>query len=391
MKTVLLIYLLALALAVDAKNGDDDVKVAVAALPAIGGGDPLSADTFLAKADTLLAKSDSVRRLSRVRQTIRGFDELHDDYIEPDHYNFSVMIQASQSFESFTIGSNGQSVLLAPDRTVKVGPYFGWRWLFPGYTFDLKNISFTSDGVTREFNFSIYSSQVGVDLFYRRTGSDYKLRDVRLGYGIDGSQLEGEPFDGVSVGMTGVNAYYIFNHGRFSYPAAFSQSTCQKVSCGSWMAGAGYFRNTLNLDFEALKSLVESRLSSTQQVRLDSGMMFDRIAYSDFSISGGYAYNWVPGKNWLLTASGQAALSYKTSYGDTPNEPNGFNVKKVNLDFIGRFAVVYNCNTRWFAALCLVMRSNNYHTSRFTANNVFGSFSANIGYNFGLRKKYRKS
>ena len=344
-------------------------------------------DSTLTVADTTVTKE---RKLGVVRRTIREFDRLQDEYIEPQHYEFTVMLQATRNFENFVLSSNGQSVVFVPDQQIKVGPYFGWRWFFLGYTFDLKNIGFFNGGIRRELDASIYSSQVGVDVFYRRTGHNYKLREVRMGYGIDGEQVEDMPFDGLKVSMSGINAYYIFNHGRFSYPAAFSQSTCQKVSCGSWMAGAGYMRNTLEIDFEELKDVVENKLLSEQTVKLDTGMMFDHIDYSDFNLSGGYAYNWVFARNWLLGASLQAALAYKTSYGKTASENEGFDFKKVNLDGIGRFALVYN-NTRWYAGLSVIMRTNNYHTTRFTANNVFGSLSAYMGYNFGLKKKYRKS
>lgn len=328
------------------------------------------------------------RQLGVVRRTIRGFDRLEDDYIEPQHYEFTVMMQLTRTFESFTIGSNGQSITLAPDGLTKVGPYFGWRWFFFGYTFDIKNLGFNSSGLRKEFDFSIYSSQVGIDLFYRRTGTDYKIRDAKLGYGIDGSQFEGFPFAGVNVGITGVNAYYIFNHGRFSYPAAFSQSTCQKVSCGSWMAGAGYTRNTLDMNFEELQKTLKSHAEAGQKVLLDSGMLFSTIKYHDISLSGGYAYNWVFAKNWLFCASGLLALAYKTSNGETLDEKKGFDISKVNLDGIGRFGIVYN-NTRWYAGASAILHTNNYHTSRFNANNMFGSFNAYIGYNFGLKERYK--
>ena len=328
------------------------------------------------------------RQLGVVRRTIRGFDRLEDDYIEPQHYEFTVMMQLTRTFESFTIGSNGQSITLAPDGLTKVGPYFGWRWFFFGYTFDIKNLGFNSSGLRKEFDFSIYSSQVGIDLFYRRTGTDYKIRDAKLGYGIDGSQFEGFPFAGVNVGITGVNAYYIFNHGRFSYPAAFSQSTCQKVSCGSWMAGAGYTRNTLDMNFEELQKTLKSHAEAGQEVLLDSGMLFSTIKYHDISLSGGYAYNWVFAKNWLFCASGLLALAYKTSNGETLDEKKGFDISKVNLDGIGRFGIVYN-NTRWYAGASAILHTNNYHTSRFNANNMFGSFNAYIGYNFGLKERYK--
>jgi len=327
--------------------------------------------------------------LGVIRRTVRGFDRLNDEYIEPQHYEFTVMGQITRTYESFILSSNGQQITLAPDSRTKIGPYFGWRWFFLGYTFDIKNIGFSQNGLRKEFDLSIYSSQIGIDLFYRRTGDDYKIRNVKLGYGIDGAVFEGMPFAGVNVGITGANVYYIFNHGRFSYPAAFSQSTCQKISCGSWLAGIGYTHNTLDMDYSMLYSTLNSRMEKDNEIKLDSGMMFSNIKYDDFLISGGYAYNWVFAKNWLFCASAQLALSYKSSYGNVAGEQPHFSFDKINLDGIGRFGMVYN-NTRWYAGWSAILHTNNYHTSNFTANNIFGSFNAYIGYNFMLKKKYRK-
>ena len=346
---------------------------------------------FAAGPDTLSVDTVGTKNeLGLIRRTVREFDRLNKDYIEPQHYEFTVMGQITRTYESFILSSNGQQIKLAPDGLTKIGPYFGWRWFFLGYTFDIKNIGFSQSGLRKEFDLSIYSSQVGIDIFYRRTGNDYKIRDVRLGYGFNGDLFEGLPFDGVNVGITGASAYYIFNHGRFSYPAAFSQSTCQKISCGSWMAGVGFTKNTLDMDYDKLSSTLKSRMERSEELKLDSGLMFSDIKYSDFMISGGYAYNWVFAKNWLFCASGQLALCYKSSYGEIAGEKKGFSFDKVNVDGIGRFGMVYN-NTRWYAGWSAILRTNNYRTSRFTANNIFGSFNAYIGYNFMLKKKYRKT
>lgn len=348
--------------------------------------DRLGVITDSLSTDTVASKS---HELGVIRRTIRGFDRLEDDYIEPQHFEFTVMAQVTRTYESFTIGSNGQSILLAPDSQTKIGPFFGWRWFFFGYTFAINALGANSNSLRKEFDFSMYSSQVGVDFFYRRTGTDYKIRDVKLGYGIDGDLFEDIPFSGVNVGITGVSAYYIFNHGRFSYPAAFGQSTCQKISCGSWMAGAGYTRNSLELDHEKLQQTLESKMTNGQEVKIDSGLMFKRIDYNDFMFSGGYAYNWVFAKDWLFCASGQLALAYKTTYGELADEKKGLDFKKFNPDLIGRFGLVYN-NTHWYTGLSVILRTNNYHTSRFTANNIFGSFNAYIGYNFKIKSKYKK-
>lgn len=346
--------------------------------------DTLSFVTQLA--DTAAALS----QLSLVRRVVRGFDRLEEDYIEPQHYVFTVMLQATRAYDLYTLSSSEsekQRITFSPDRRVRVGPYVGWKWIFLGYTFDLSNINLND--LTQEFCLSIYSSQIGVDLFYRRTGNDYMLRDARLGSGVNASALEGVSFDGLQAGITGFNLYYIFNHGRFSYPAAFAQSTQQKISCGSWMAGLGYTRNSIELDYRRLQQLVDERLGD-RTVQLDSGLMFNSIKYYDYSLSAGYAYNWVFARNWLFGASLQAALGYKNSVGDIEvDEVQGFSFSNLNIDGIGRFGLVYN-NSRWYAGASAVLHTYNYRKSRFSTNNTFGSMSVYVGFNFGLKKKYRK-
>ena len=330
---------------------------------------------------TYAEKADSVMTMD--------FDRTEEDYIEPNHFEFSAMLQATRTFENFVLSSNGQSIELAPDGLTKVGPYFGWRWLFFGYTFDIKNLGFNSSNGRKEFDLSFYSSKFGVDLYYRRSGSDYKIRDVKLGYGIDGDLFEGMTFAGVKVGITGISAYYIFNNEHFSYPAAFSQSTCQKISCGSWMAGLGYLSNTLSFDHENLQKLVEEK--GDISVKLDSSLMFNEVKYFDINASVGYAYNWVFAKNCLFCASLSLALSYKNSRGETlSNEDRGFDFRNFNVDGIGRFGVVWN-NTQWYAGANAIIRYYNYHKDRFSANNIFGNLNIYVGYNFGKRKRYKQN
>lgn len=328
--------------------------------------------------------------MSFLKRIIRGFDRLDTLYIEPQHYNLTIMMQGTYTLDQYTIVSQqGQEVTLSPDPKIKVGPYIGWRWFFAGYTFDLKNLGFNNNGQKRELDLSIYSSQIGVDLFYRRTGSDYKLRSVNLGDGVDTQKLEDIPFDGVSAGISGVNIYYIFNHGRFSYPAAFSQSTLQKRSCGSWIAGVGYTRNSLDLDHEKLQRTIDTHLGK-DVVQVDTSLYFKHIQYTDYTISGGYAWNQVLPHHWLLAASGQLGVAYKKSTGDIEgNAQAGFNFENINLDAVGRFGVVYN-NMRWYAGMSAIIHTNNYHKPRFRTNNTFGNVNLYVGYNFGLKGKYRK-
>lgn len=368
--------------------------IAVAPITAaVGSGDDVTPLSRIRQTMADSTRSDSLslpqKSWKAVQLTLKELDSVETDYIEPQHYNWSVMMQATTAYDLFIISSaDGQRLTLAPDLTLKLGPYFGWRWMFFGYTFDLKNIGLFNNKKKLQFDLSIYSSKIGVDIFYRRTGDDYKLRSVNLGNGIKTDELEGSAFDGVIAGITGIDAYYIFNHKRFSYPAAFSQSTLQKVSCGSFIAGAGYTRNSLSFDFSKLQATID-KIYGAGEVKVDSGLMFPKVKYHDISISAGYAYNFVLPHNWLLGISGQAALAYKKSSGNSNGDgQRGFQFDNINIDGIGRFGLVYN-NMRWYTGTSLIVHTNNYRKARFTTSNFFGSFNIYLGYNFGLRKKYR--
>lgn len=338
--------------------------------------------------DTLQVEQPE-RKLSWLRRTIRGFSYIDENYVEPQHYNWSVMFQGTYNYDYYRLSSTGdnkQTVTFAPAPRFKFGPYFGWRWIFAGYTIDLKNVDVS--GVKSEFDFSLYAAQLGADVYYRRTGSDYKIRNVNIGHHIDGSRFEDLPFDGLSVGITGFNIYYIFNHQRFSYPAAFAQSTMQKISCGSWMAGFGYIRNSLEFDYDKMERLLQEH--SGQSVKLDSGLMFNSVKYYNINASVGYAYNWVFLRNCLFCSSLSLALAYKKTRGQTADEDKtGFDINNFNIDGIGRFALVYN-NNRWYAGASAIVRAYNYRKSRFAANNIFGSLNLYVGYNFGARGPYKK-
>ena len=330
-------------------------------------------------------------RQSWLSRFIHHLSYTDTNYVEPQHYNWSAMVQGTYNYDIYrlsTNGSDGQSVTFSPRAGIKVGPYFGWRWVFLGYSIDLKNISFGSNNTTQGFDFSFYSAPITADIFYRHTRNNYRIRHLELGDDIDTGPLEGLPFDGIKVGITGVNLYYIFNHKRFSYPAAFNQSTRQKVSCGSWMAGVGYLRNSIDFDYEKLEEMIVERLGSS--VHLNSNLHFNSIEYSNISASLGYAYNWVFARNFLFCGSLAMALAYKRTYGEG-NSSKGLDLdlKNFNLDGIGRFGIVYN-NDRWYAGTSAIVRAYNYKKSTFAANNIFGSLQLYVGYNFGARKAYKK-
>ena len=327
--------------------------------------------------------------LQAMRHITKGLNDVDTLWIEPQRYNFTAMLQTTGTYEMYRLRSkSGQTLVFAPRTRIKVGPYFGWRWIFLGYTFDIGHLN--SD-MKKEWVLSFYSSKVGVDLFYRKTGNDYLLRSAHLGNDINTHSLRNASFSGLKVNLKGFNAYWIFNHRHFSYPAAFSQSTVQRRSAGSLLAGIGYTRHVLNLNYDKLHKMIDSHIPDIS-VELDSGLAFNKVKYTDVSASVGYGYNYVPCRNVLLAASLSAALGYHYSRGEIQNDGfslRDFSFRNFNLDGVGRFAAVYN-NSRFFAGASAIFHAYNYHKSQFETNNIFGSINIYIGMNFGKRKRTPK-
>ncbi len=332
-------------------------------------------------------------RLGRaVGSIVREFNNTDSTYIEPQHYNYAVMLQQTTTYEKYSLSDkSGQKVTFAPDMSFRMGPYAGWRWVFLGYTFDLSHISFSSSHTSKkEFDFSLYSSMIGVDLFWRQTGNDYKIESLDLGNGANTSGIKNTPFAGLKSSIRGFNLYYIFNHRKFSYPAAYSQSTVQRRSAGSAMAGIGYTRHRLDIDLGELQQVVVDKLRPTLgDVATIDTTLYSKVNYTDVSISGGYAYNWVFAKNFLFNASLSVGLAYNASSSDVSHKTNlikDFNFSNFNFDGIGRFALVWN-DTHWFAGMSAIIHSYNYKREQFSTNNSFGSFNIYVGFNFGRRRK----
>lgn len=326
--------------------------------------------------------------LQKLRKTVRAFSYIDTNYIEPQAYNFTVMLQNTNTFEVYNLrNKTGQEFSFSPKPAYKLGPYVGWRWVFLGYTFDLTHL-FDSN-LRQDFNLSFYTSQIGLDLFYRKSGNDYRISRIKLGSNYNTDAMNGVSFNGFTYNMKGFNIYYIFNHQKFSYPAAYSQSTIQRRSCGSALAGIGYTKHKIKVNWARLNRLVEERLgTSPSHPIIDSTMVLGNIEYSDYSISGGYAYNWVFAYNWLFDASLQGAVGYKHSKSDLTNKNNErsqvFNLGNFNIDGIVRLGIVWN-NMRWYAGSNIVFHGYNYHKEQFSTNNLFGSVNFYVGYNFNRR------
>ena len=120
-------------------------------------------------------KRDSVVQKHKIIQKVKNFNAIDTTYISPNLYNLAFMLEHSTWYEHYRLGNNSrgnpQHLNFSPTLGTKLGVYFGWRWIFLGYTFDIEDLfgGNKNKPKKKEMSLNIYSSKFGVDLYYRKT------------------------------------------------------------------------------------------------------------------------------------------------------------------------------------------------------------------------------
>ena len=365
-RQIVLYISLLLSLSLQAQPGKENISVA----------DSVQGDS------ANIAKPSAFKRAIKKFMNFSDFDTL---YISPNRYNYALMVTHFSNFEYYSVTSElpqPQKLSFSPNPHNKIGLYFGWRWIFLGWSVDVDDIYRKTTRKNRgtEFDLSLYSSKLGVDIFYRRTGNNYKIHKIR-GFSDEIPSNYSENFSGLKVDIKGLNLYYIFNNRKFSYPAAFSQSTNQRRNAGTFIAGFSISKHNLDFDYLQLPEYIQANMNPAMKV--------NKIKYTNANISFGYAYNWVFARNCLACLSLTPAIAYKASDVDAETHEGKTWYGKLNLDFLLRAGVVYN-NGKYFVGSSFVGKNYNYHRNNFSLDNGFGTLQVYAGFNFNLRKEYRK-
>ena len=182
-----------------------------------------------------------------------------------------------------------------------------------------------------ELNFNSYGKRFGFDIIYQDAKNFTGWHDH------DGMERINLPADMLKVKTLNVNAFYVFNCSRFSYPAAFSQSYIQRRSAGSFLLAASGQGQHASLDWE-------------QEMQLK---------VTNIGIGAGYGYNYVPAQGWLLHISALPTFIVysKTSmtFGDN-RVPLHYHFPEAIIT--GRGAAVYQWRNK-FAGLSMVFNFTN--------------------------------
>ena len=190
-----------------------------------------------------------------------------------------------------------------------------------------------------EFNLNYYSNNLSLDFSYQQSESltgDIKRDDTGLQAMISGD---------LTMKVVNLAGYYAFNYRRFSYPAAFNQSYVQLRSAGSWLAGVSYQGGSIETSDE-----LKARKPEAPEISINVGHI---------GIGGGYGYNWVIGKRWLLHFSMLPTfVVYNRNRMTVNGERKGAQQMRFNMIFNERAAVIYHFTPHCFAGGTLTMNNS---------------------------------
>ena len=353
--------------------------------------------------DTTTVKKTFLYRMRKPIRFVKRFIDLFSDYdtayVEPNHYNWATMLQGTTSHETLSLRERDNTSLLLGSRPgIDVGPYLGWGIFFFGYTVDLTTIGKPKPQKT-EFELSFYTTFINGDLFYRHTGDDFSLTSASLPGNSSSSAsfdpYKGQQLEGIDMSMIGANLYYIVNRRRFSLPAGFAQSTVQRKSAGTLKFGLSITHHSIDIDYGKLAQQMPPLQESTP-------FQTEKMEYMDYSLSAGYAYNWVFRRNWLLSFDFSPAIGYKRTHrslwlDSTPSDAtetsenmHNFFVSRGNVNFnvTGRLGFVWN-NGHHYAGLSLVAHNFNYNYHMMEMHNSIVTLRLYTGLNFMRKKAYK--
>lgn len=311
-------------------------------------------------------ENDSLKRIQHdsIRATnIQSF---------PDHFFiWPVIKQRSLSFEVQNNLSRKEKLIYKPNNayTLGLGAYvfdLGLELTF-AIPIDEKNHARFGSSSARDFQINALGKKWGADFFYQKYNHFY-IDDPNVPVPPD------DPFpqrNDINTRNLGISGIYIFNDTRFSFKSAYNFAERQLKSSGSFLLIGTINSFKVNGD--------SSVVSDQAQTFIGQESEFKTLKHTTFSISPGYAYNFIykdfflnttlffgPAHNWIY---------FEREDGSTKNDTN------INAFVAFRIGIGYNSD-KFFTGLNFVTQSRSavFEDIRFT--NSTSTFRFLVGYRF---------
>lgn len=154
------------------------------------------------------------------------------------------------------------------------------------------------------FRFSINSRKFWVTALFQNFHGFY-LNNDEIFYNPLSNENPLPKRPDIQSNLTQVSAFYVFNHNRFSNPAAVGQYERQIKSGGSPFAGFGFLLHDLSATHSMVPPDFQNDFPNLSYVR--------SISSSNFYLSGGYAYTLVWREKYFIALYGASGVGRYTT------------------------------------------------------------------------------
>jgi hypothetical protein len=266
-----------------------------------------------------------------------GYDTL---YVRGTGYKFNAKIKTESWTDYYAIDFINKTHMNMTSRpSTSAGLYLSYLAVSLGYDINFSKYFNGGERARKRFDFQFNCMLLAAQLYYINNDVGTRI----TGFAPEGQQSYNPKlhFDGINTTQFGADVSYFINHKRYSQSAAFNYGRVQIKSGGSFYVGLSYWRQKYNFDFSGLPEDMTMYLPS-------DGDYHYQINTHNYFVKGGYGYNWVFSRHWMLGVSESPMLGVTHGYISTVD--NSGNTFALLNDL--RLAVVFN-NKQWFSGMTL--------------------------------------
>lgn len=220
------------------------------------------------------------------------FNGYDTTYVRSTGYKFSAKITTESWLDGYSFRlPNKTGIFMRSDPSTSVGVYLTYLAVSAGYDINVSKLFGGADQSRKRLRFGfncmlfaaeayLISNNVGTTL--KKFGPEHHLN---------------LPFDAIDNSTWGVDAYYFFNHKRYSEAASFNYSRLQQKSQGAFYTGFSIYSQRLRFDFSGLPEELKTILPSHWNNYIY------QVNTHNYALRFGYGYNWVFAPKWVLGVS----------------------------------------------------------------------------------------
>lgn len=303
----------------------------------------------------------------------KTFNRYDSDYVVGTGHNWKLYTSSFNWIQNYTYLFHDSPIMLHTEMYTDIGFTLNFMAVSIGYSLNMNSLVSANSDHRNRFNFSFTCALFSAEIVSRNTNGDIHL--IKFGdYKDENGNRPDIYLNGMKDNLLSINAYYFFNHRKYSQGAAYNYSKYQLKSSGSWILGLSYNRQKISMDFSELPESVKQEIPAFDD--------YYNFRYSDYAIIGGYGYNCVLPHKWLYNITVLPSIGYRRtliidndSYSKIDHENN------IGVSFQSKMSLTYN-HRSFFVSALLRYDGGVYFGPNYTFFNSTPNVSAVAGIRF---------